>query len=203
MFSSDWSLKKIILLLIFAVVVYRYGFPDRVIKHSPGEIASIDPVQVNLSNATPIHYKNYTITPMADFTLTARVLSRENYRLDSSSELSPMDLAMGWGPMSDSKVLEKITISQSNRWYHWQTDAFPIPQREIEIHSANMHMIPADASVSHTLEQVHTGNVVLLKGKLVSITRPDGWHWQSSMTREDTGDGACEVIWVESLYIKS
>jgi hypothetical protein len=195
-------MKKIIGLVVIVYIVYHYGFASREIKHGPGELATLDPVQENLGNAPAIQYKNYTITPMADFNITARVLSRENYSLDASSELSPMDLALGWGPMSDSQVLEKISISQSNRWYHWHVDEFPIPQRDIETHSANMHMIPADTSILNTLERVHTGDVVTLKGKLVSITRPDGWHWKSSMTREDTGDGACEVVYVESFYIK-
>jgi hypothetical protein len=104
--------------------------------------------------------------------------------------------------MSDSQVLSKISISQSGRWYHWQVDEFPIPRRDIETHSANMHMIPADAGVDHTLANVHTGNIITLHGKLVRIDSKDGWHWQSSLTREDTGDGACEVIYVEDLSIR-
>jgi len=213
MFSFDVTLKKIVFVVLLVAAVHYYVQPGnyfqsgREVNYSPnnltpGELPSADPVQENLGNAAPIHYKNYTITPMANFTITARVLSKENYFYDSSSELSPTDLAMGWGRMSDPAILKKISISQSNRWYHWHVDEFPIPQREIETHSANMHMIPANASVRNTLANVRSGNIVALKGKLVSITRPDGWHWQSSMTREDTGDGACEVIWVEDLYIK-
>jgi hypothetical protein len=71
-------------------------------------------------------------------------LSSERYSLGREADLSPVDLALGWGKMSDEAVLSKINITQSNRFYYWHVDAFPIPRREIEINSANMHMIPAD-----------------------------------------------------------
>jgi hypothetical protein len=32
---------------------------------------------------------------------------------------------------------------------------------------------------------------------LVEADGRDGWKWRSSLTRDDTGDGACELMWVE------
>ncbi len=60
-----------------------------------------------------------------------------------------------------------------------------------------MHMIPADADVKRQLEQVRQGQVVHIEGFLVDASRADGWHWKTSMTRDDTGAGACELIYVE------
>lgn len=196
-------MNKIVLIVILVLIAaYYQGFFDREIKHGVGVLVSTSPIQEDPGSAAPINYKNYTITPLADFDISARVLSRENYYFDKSAELAPVDLALGWGPMSDGAVLEKIAISQSNRWYHWQVDEFPIPQRDIETNSANMHMIPADAGVKAVLDKVRKGSVIKLRGKLVLVTKPDGWRWQSSLTRKDTGDGACEVVYVESLYIQ-
>jgi len=96
-------------------------------------------------------------------------------------------------------VLKDITISQENRFYHWHVEHFPIPRREIETSSANMHMIPADNAVRRELDRVRTGEVIHLEGFLVDASRPDGWHWRTSMTREDTGNGACELVYVESV----
>ena len=141
----------------------------------------------------------YRITALEPFTLTARVLGREDYRFDAGSGLSPTDLALGWGPMADPGVLAGIRISQGNRWYHWQVDAFPIPRREIETHSANMHMIPANAAVAATLADIREGEQITLVGQLVEVERDDGFRWISSLSREDTGAGACELVWVEQL----
>jgi hypothetical protein len=101
--------------------------------------------------------------------------------------------------MSDSSVLARIQISQENRFYHWHVTSFPIPRREIEQSSANMHMIPADTAVRAQLDRVRVGEVVHLQGFLVDAARPNGWRWRTSMTRDDTGDGACELVYVESV----
>lgn len=29
-----------------------------------------------------------------------------------------------------------------------------------------------------------------------------GWRWRSSLSREDTGDGSCELVWVERLELR-
>jgi len=31
---------------------------------------------------------------------------------------------------------------------------------------------------------------------------PDGFAWRSSLTREDTGAGACELVYVESAALR-
>ncbi|MCW9000949.1 MAG: hypothetical protein OQK04_19715, partial [Kangiellaceae bacterium] len=118
------------------------------------------------------------------------------------ADLSPVDLALGWRNMSDESVLEKIDISQSGRFYRWYVDSFPIPRREIEVHSANMHLIPSNELVADTISKVRKGDIVEISGSLVSVvSNKDGWRWKSSLTRNDTGSGACELIWVEDIYI--
>lgn len=168
-----------------------------------GVLVAEAPDQRNLDGASAFRVKDFSITPLADFTLTARVLSREDYRFDPSAALSPTDLALGWGRMSDSAVLAKLDISQSSRWYtyRWSSDAPPIPKDEIVRSSANMHMIPADDTVRWQLKQVRPGDVIHLEGQLIEAHRADGGVWRSSMTRDDTGDGACEVVYVRRLVV--
>ena len=55
--------------------------------------------------------------------------------------------------------------------------------------------------VKHQLEQVRQGQVIHIEGFLVDASRSDGWHWNTSMTRDDTGAGACELIYVESIGV--
>ena len=62
-----------------------------------------------------------------------------------------------------------------------------------------MHVIPADKQVARDLDKVRQGSLIRLQGKLVEARRSDGFHWRSSLTREDTGAGACELILVESI----
>jgi hypothetical protein len=60
-----------------------------------------------------------------------------------------------------------------------------------------MHLIPADGQVRDALERVRRGQLVHLEGFLVDASRADGWQWHSSLSREDTGNGACELVYVE------
>lgn len=138
-----------------------------------------------------------TLTPLAGFSVAARVLGRENYRFDAGATYSPMDLALGWGRMNDDTVLSRLSISQGGRWYRyrWQQQP-PIPVDEIVRSSANMHMLPADAAVARALDRVHAGDHVRIDGWLVRIDARDGWHWVSSLRRDDSGDGACELVFV-------
>ena len=163
-------------------------------SHVGGVNATIEPTGA-------LAYPHYAITPLEDFSIDARVLSRQDYKLDREAQLSPIDLALGWGPMADPEVLSQIEVSQSNRWYHWQTAKFPIPRRDIETHSANMHMIASDPAIADELSRVKAKDRIHLEGKLVEVRGDDGWHWRSSLTRDDTGAGACEVVWVTRLDV--
>ena len=157
------------------------------------------PYQSQTVNNTPIIFDDYLITPLAEFQIKARVLSRENYWLGREADLSPVDFALGWGRMANPDITDNITISQRNRWYYWKTDKYPIPRAEIENSSANMHMIPANEVIADKLKQVKEGDHVSITGKLVRIDAEDGWRWVSSLSRADTGDGACEVVYVTSI----
>jgi hypothetical protein len=103
--------------------------------------------------------------------------------------------------MSDSAVLARIRFSQSNRFYYWHVDDFPIPRHEIETSSANMHLIPADASVRRQIARARVGQLLRLRGFLVDAARTDGWQWRTSMRRDDTGNGACELVYVEDISL--
>lgn len=164
-------------------------------------MAKAAPEQSKAKDNSNFTFKGYDITPLANFSLTAKVLSRKDYHFGRDSDLAPVDLALGWGNMSDESVLQYITIRQSNRWYRWNTQQFPIPRREIETSSANMHMIPANKDVEKTLKKVRHGEIIQLTGELVKVTNKEGFLWTSSLTREDTGGGSCELIWVEKLNI--
>ncbi|MFC1952149.1 hypothetical protein ACFLV8_00740 [Chloroflexota bacterium] len=189
---------KVFIIILF-VTICGCSFGCQEVSYGPGVLAPNPPVQNNIKNAEQIVYEEYLIKPLAEFSIKAKVLSVKRY----SSDLSPVDLALGWGHMSDETVIDKISISQSNRWYYWRVTEYPIPRRDIEINSANMHMIPASPEVAKQIGQVKKGDMVEFYGYLVEVKRADGWYWKSSLTREDTGNHSCELVWVEYFKILS
>ena len=192
---------------LFIVVVifigWRYCSPDTIHYAAPDEVIDKAPVQAEVADLLPIPFDDYAIQPMAEFTLEARVLAREDYWLGREADLSPTDLVLGWGEMADPEVVKQINIRQSGRWYFWQVDSFPIPRRNIETQSANMHLIAANDEVARTLKQIRPGQLITLQGYLVNVNADDGWRWRSSLTRDDTGANACELIYVKQLKIIS
>ncbi len=170
-------------------------------EHKPGVLAAGLPVQKPIIRSESILLDTYRITPLAGFQIKARVLSKENYRFDASSELSKTDLALGWGRMSDSAVLDNISISQSGRWYRWRTSHFPIPRKEIESSSGNMHLIPSTDQIQDAIDDVVKGDLVSFNGYLVEVKGANSFTWKSSLSRTDTGARSCEVVYVTSFQI--
>ena len=197
---SVMTLGRLLLILAFIAVAW-WLWRDDTIHHGPGVVAPDAPRQETVDGVAPFDHAGYRITPLARFQLKARVLAREDYSLDREAELAPLDLALGWGPMSDETVLEQIDISQGGRWYRWFARRFPIPRRQIERHSANMHMIPADEVVADLLDDTRVGSIVSLRGYLVEARADDGWRWSSSLTRDDTGARSCELVFVERVSV--
>jgi hypothetical protein len=191
-------------LLFIVLIVFGawHWYTNRTIPHAVGVLASDDPVQINITHGSTFPFHGYQITPLAKFSIQARTLSVTSYYSGREADLSPLDFALGWGAMSDTAVLDKLSISQGNRfyYYHW-SDQPPIPPREIVEHSANMHLIPANAEIQRKLKQVRVGDVVQLTGLLIRADAQDGWRWVSSQTRSDSGAGACEVVWVDDVAI--
>lgn len=170
------------------------------IKQPPGILAKDAPKQSPITQSQVWERDEYYINAIAQFELKAKVLGKERYRFDRESDIAPYDLALGWGRMSDQAIIDKIDISQRTRWFFWKADHYPISRKEIEQSASNMHIIPATDKIMDELDDLVVGEIIYLKGYLVSAMSPkDGWRWKSSLSRNDTGGGACEVIWVEKL----
>lgn len=176
-------------------------FSGRPLEHEPGVLAPDVPAQSPAREGMMFMHDDYVIKPLANFSVHARVLSRERYFLGRESDLAQIDLALGWGRMSDEAILQHFSISQSNRWYWWRSDTLPIAKQEVIRSSANMHLIPADDYVARQIKRTRTGSIVKFKGYLVEVLGDDGWRWRSSLSREDSGNKACEVVYVQDYEI--
>ncbi len=198
---------------LFGLLLFLFGATFGLIRNvqaqpiarPPGVLAPHAPFQAPLSPQSDVRLEKpgYQFRPVAYFELEARVLSRRIYHTDPAAAISPVDLALGWGRMSDSAVLDRLHIRQSDRWYFysWRQDP-PLPVGEIAVSSANMHLIPGNPNIEQRLRRVKPGNIVRIKGFLVNVTGPNGFFWNTSTTRFDTGNGACEIVWVADLVVR-
>lgn len=195
-------MKKTLIFIVFITLILTYFlWPEKVITYSPGVTAPEQPKQNNLTINKQWQLDEFNIKALAKYQIKARVLSRNNFSIGKESKLSPVDLALGWAQMSDQTVIDKIKVTQSNRWYHWEAESLPIPMKEIMVNSANVHIIPKDNAIKNKLDEIYKGSLVELKGFLVEVSTVDGWHWKSSLSRDDTAGGSCELFWVEEMEI--
>ena len=169
-----------------------------------------DPIQSSVTGeaANPIIWEEngitWTMQPRASYQIAARVLGNKRY-YDWQSDVVPRDLALGWGNMSAPSVDEWVHWRQSNRWYRYQWDSTPpYGSSYIATHTANVHIIPATDNLEKALRQIQENDLVYLEGYLVDLQVQDGsreGRVSTSLTRDDKGAGACEILYVERLIL--
>lgn len=202
-------MKRIVVLALVGIAAWLYFARPAapLVQAAPPQVAlypgpeTEPPLQRNpQSGAGSFMVNGYELRPLQAFALRARALSVTHYRTGRESDLSPTDIAFGWGRMADPAVSGQLSISQSGRWYYWRYSGTPpLPRSEIARSSANMHLIPANAEVARALRAVDKGELVSLRGYLVEARGRDGWSWRSSLSREDTGNGSCELVFVQAI----
>ncbi|WP_027883241.1 hypothetical protein [Meiothermus rufus] len=197
-----WGLMVFLLGAAFLLIRTVQAQP---IARPPGVLAPHAPFQAPLTAPSDLRLEKpgYRFSPVASFELEARVLSKRLYHTDPAAAIAPVDLALGWGPMSDTAVIRQLHIRQADHWYFyaWRQSP-PIPPEEIIRNSANMHLIPANANIERRLKKLKPGHIVHIKGFLVNVAGPDGFFWRTSTVRHDTGNGACEIVWVADLVVR-
>jgi hypothetical protein len=195
--------KFLATLLAAAVLCFGYWYLHRAITYPPGVLIAGEPSQINLPADTPAFQQGaFRLKPLAVFAVDARVLHRKVYYYDTQSKLVPVDVALGWGPMSDQRVLNQLSISQSARFYWYRYPGQPpIPNEEIISHSTNVHIIPSTPAIASMCKSLRAGSLVRLTGDLVEASGPGINSWRSSLSRTDSGNGACELMWVKEMSI--
>lgn len=197
----DLNRLKVAFIIILLIVVYKF-FYSQPISHPSGILIPTAPIQTSVTAGHKgFKYKDYFVEPLAQYQISARILSIENYWLDPQSDIAPVDWALGWKEMSDSYVLDQLKINQSNRFYfyRWNSSGAPVAPEVMKTTSANVHILPSDPVIAKFVKEARVGDLVDLKGYLVRVHKKDGSEITSSLTREDSGAGSCEVMWVTQL----
>lgn len=183
---------------------WHWWTSERPVSRAAGILVEAEPTQRDLEPALRFDALGHSFFARARYDITARVLRKEIYRLDGGASLAPVDLGVGWGAMSDTRVIDQLEFSQMGRFFYWRprhAGGFPVPTQVLVTHAAQMHLVPASPALERRLKKLRPGQLVTIGGYLVDVRGPDGFAWNTSLTRNDTGNGACEIVWVESLSV--
>jgi hypothetical protein len=168
---------------------------------------STPPEQTAVSGADPIHMKaggfDLVLTPEAHYVLRGVVVSRESYHFGWNAEIAPCDVATVWGELAEGQAWRRLSWSQGGRWYFWRwSGERPFPDDLVVRNSSNTHLIPASSDLRKAARSLGGGDIVELSGELVAIEGRKGGQrvwWRSSLSRTDTGDGSCELLYLRRL----
>ena len=204
----------IALLAIVGVLVYLC-IPTKGGKDNA--IAGLEePVQTELkkTDETGTSFKkagyDVDVTYLYKYDIDALVVSTHDYPgIGIQDQLSPRDLGVAWGKVAELNTTIDFQWRQGGRFLFWNIDD---PDDYATIGGAegmhccsNNHIIPADSTVKKQLKKVQKGDHIKVHGYLVSIEGDKSslrtFTWNSSTSRLDEGDGACEVIYTTSIEI--
>ena len=206
---------KILLVLSVILLVLSYFQKNKLPQQ--GEIKPElmqDPLQTPTSKK-PFEYsqKNvtYTITPQYDYSLYGLVVSQNDNevwysRFKKTDPSNTKDYCVLWGKNLSSGIYQKMTF---------KTEEFVClinyPQNEPRndafsmTNLSNNHLLTADENVYKAIRSASVGDQIHLKGYLINYQSvgDDGKKMSrgTSIVRVDTGEGACETIYVEQFEI--
>lgn len=183
------------------------------------EVARIDPA---IKEAEPVQEPTgrgaftttikgyvYTVTPRASYDITGLVVSQHRgdalFNLDHAADPGNIrDVCVVWGEAVTNGSYRKVKFSSGEFTcsYSWSGPLSP-PFRPEK--ASNNHLIPADRAIARQIGAIRVGDQIRMTGLLVdyTVTRNGQpiFTRRTSLTRGDTGNGACEILYVTGLYV--
>jgi len=159
---------------------------------------------------TRVNGVDYRIQPRYAYELNAIVVSLHHsdtwwdYAHKASSDhVNIMDLCVAWGDTVRSGAYRDASFS-NNQWEcHWSYSSERAMKQFNNAQVSNNHIVTDDPSVAKAMRKIQIGDQIRLRGYLVDYTtfkdgRPLGTR-VSSETRTDSGNGACEVLYIDGF----
>lgn len=148
----------------------------------------------------------YLIEPEYEYDLTGMIVSFRHHEgnsrmhLQANDHLNMADVCVVWGDNTESELQKldfwngiftcNVFTRDMQAW-----ESFDMNQL------SNNHLISDDDFIRRQTRKIQIGDQIRVRGYLASYSNPGGGKRGTSTTRTDTGDGACETVFVESFKI--
>ncbi len=205
---------KTILLISFIILIAAYfkkdGFPD---KSDILDDIYTSPLQTKVHmDAFDIEVEDmvYTIQPLYNYELFGMIVSQhycgtwwDVYHHDLWKDfINIKDLCVVWGENIETEVYKDMEFS-SNSWtcnYRWPNAG--VKSRFCKTCLSNNHILSESKGINNKLMDTEIGDQIYLKGYLAKYSHSNNAFTRgTSTTRTDTGNGACETIYIEDYEI--
>ncbi len=222
------AVVTVILLFVFHDIIgfwFHFGLPRAATKTEEVIDTTIEPIQEGLYEdedeiieyTTLEEEQNIKLRKVASLSISGRVVAKNylfwgNYlpgggRTFQSAAM--YDLGLVWGNMSDDKYLKNYTFySVKNATGRWLYPTLklgvkypPLPWPYARTHMAHLHIVPANDKIMSALIYLFKKQPVKLDGYLVDVEMGDGRWIRTSVSRMDSGGGACEIMYVNRVQV--
>lgn len=209
--SCLFKLAMVVLILSILLSIYSlFGkkIPDS--KDVSYNILTKEPVQGAVSlNPFTQDYKGYeySINPKYSYDIYGLVVSYFDYDsflniIHKDDPGNAMDFCVIWGENITNNVYKEMKFRSSEFKCFWKKES---NSKFSNLYLSNNHLIPANMSIKALLKKVNIGDQIHIKGYLadysISKNKEQVGTRQTSITRSDEGDGACEIIYVTDFEI--
>lgn len=199
--------------LVIAIAVSSFAFSLFYVKKDYETVASFTnmpaPIQEETTGGITKKVDDYTVNIefKAKYTLVGKVVEKHHYfPYKIANKLSQYDIGMAWGVMSDDTYNDHISYKNNGlRFLNYRYTNKLVEMlggKEFLNSISNNHMIHANNHVLKLLRNVKEGQYIKIEGYLSYVSYKNKRYtgtWNSSLSRTDHGDGACEVIYVTNI----
>jgi hypothetical protein len=154
---------------------------------------------------------DYTVSPLYTYELRGMVVSRHDtsvwwnptHRNWWKDHLNVADLCIVWGDNLKSGIYRELSYTSGSFTCYVATKDSQTWSRFDSTGLSNNHLLTASPATAKLLRSVRPGDQVVVKGWLAEYAHDAGMPFRrgTSVRRDDTGNGACETIWVEEAAV--
>ena len=173
----------------------------------------IEPLQTEAARTpftTKVGETTYHIRPVYRYELTGLVVSAhdthvfwDSMHLDAHDDLNVVDLCVIWGMNATSGAYQHASFSsgQYTCWATWSGRPREVPFATSAV--SNNHLLTDRTELASVMLSARVGDQVHFRGWLSEYEHDNGFHFVrgTSTVRTDTGNGACETVFVDQFEI--
>lgn len=148
----------------------------------------------------------YHVTPRFRYSLRGLVVSRRAHDGDYmvhrrwNDHLNVADICVVWGDNATADLAAfEFRSGEFTCFFRTRDEAAWRAFRPDQL--SNNHLLSDDAYLRDRIADVQVGDQIRVDGYLASYANDTGFHRGTSTTRTDTGNGACETVYVTGFRV--
>lgn len=172
-----------------------------------------EPVQTPIQRAafqTRVGEFTYTVQPLYDYNIYGLVVSQHSadswwdyIHTEWNDKLNVTDLCVIWGDNALQARYRDIDFSSGQFTCYFQTSSNEAYAAFNQAQLSNNHLLTDDPRLAKLLHKVRIGDQIHIRGMLAEYSHNHSFAFKrgTSTVRTDTGNGACETIYVSNAEI--